>query len=242
MPHAFLKIMDTYNNLTQQQKQQFENFSQLLQQENELHNLTRITDPQQIMVKHFFDSLIAAPIMVKYADSIDRAPFLVDVGSGAGFPVIPLAIALPQWNFVSVEATGKKADFQWKAIGELGLENVEVLQERAEEVGRNEEYRQRFDFAITRAVGRLEIIAELTVPLLRKGGIFLTWKGPKVEEEMPAGKKALHVLGMDSIIQIPYTLPGEEQSNYRLVQAVKVKNTPPQYPREFRDIKKSPLK
>ncbi len=234
--------MNTYNNLTDIQKQQFERFSEMLRQENELHNLTSITDPQQIMTKHFFDSLVAVPIMVKYAETIDRAPFLVDVGSGAGFPVLPLAVALPDWNFVSIEATGKKADFQWKVIGELGLENVEVVQERAEVAGRNEEYRQRFDFAITRAVGRLEIIAELTVPLLRKGGVFLTWKGPKVEEEMPAGKKALHALGMDNIIQIPYTLPGEEESDYRLVQAVKVKNTPPQYPREFKDIKKAPAR
>jgi len=233
---------DIYNNLSDRQKQQFERFSEMLRQENEIHNLTRITDPQQIMIKHFLDSLVALPLLEKYAKTIDRAPFLADVGSGAGFPVLPLAIAMPDWNFASIEATGKKADFQSKVIAELGLENVEVLQERAEDVGRNEDYRQRFDFAITRAVGRLEIIAELTVPLLRKGGIFLTWKGPKVEEEMPAGKKALHVLGMENIIQIPYTLPGDEQSDYRLVQATKTKNTPPQYPREFKDIKSSPIK
>lgn len=236
--------MDTkiYDNLTEVQKKQFEDFSLLLRAENELHNLTRITDPQQIMIKHFFDSLVAVPLMVKYAATIDRLPFLADVGSGAGFPVLPLAIALPDWNFVSIEATGKKADFQWKVVGELGLQNVEVLQERAEDIAKIEEYRQRFDFAVTRAVGRLEIIAELAVPLLRKGGIFLTWKGPKVEEELIAGRKALTILGMGEVSQMPYTLPGEEQSGFRLVQATKIKNTPPAYPREFKDIKKSPLK
>jgi 16S rRNA (guanine527-N7)-methyltransferase len=234
-------ITNIYESLSQRQKEQLEKLSELLRKENARSNLTRIIEPEQIMIKHFLDSLIAVEILRDYAKKSDSMPFLIDIGSGAGFPVLPLAIALPDWNFTSVEATGKKTDFQTLAVETLELGNVEIIQERAEELATDPEYRRRFDFAVTRAVGKLEIIAELTVPFLRNGGKFLTWKGPKLADEMPAGSKALKILGMSGIREIPYKLPVEEQSEFRLVEATKIKNTPAAYPRRFTDIKNSPL-
>ena len=236
-----MNSIEIYESLSKRQKEQFQELTELLIEENTRCNLTRITEPDQIMSRHILDSLVAVSLLNDYASKIGRATFLIDIGSGAGFPVIPLAIALPDWNFVSVDATAKKIDFQRLVADKLSLDNIELLQERAEELAHDEEYRQRFDFATTRAVGSLNIIAELSAAFIRKGGIFLTWKGPKVEQELTAGKKALEVLGMSQVRQLPYNLHGAEHSNCRLLEAKKVKNTPSKYPRPFKDIKAAPL-
>lgn len=233
-------INGIFENLSCEQKQKFEILTKLLAETGKSVNLTAIKDAEQIKSRHFLDSLAAFNILSDYASSINHTPFLIDIGSGAGFPVLPLAIALPDWNFVSVEATGKKADFQNNAIDAIGINNVEVICERAEELGRDFEYRQRFDVAITRAVGSLSLIAELAVPFLRKGGIFLTWKGPKVQEELKDGTKTLSILGMGEITQAPYNTNEGQNSDCRLVYAKKLKSTPAKFPREFKEIKKSP--
>ncbi|MFI4911070.1 MAG: 16S rRNA (guanine(527)-N(7))-methyltransferase RsmG [Sedimentisphaeraceae bacterium JB056] len=234
-------IQKAYDQLSQNQKDQFEKLSRLLITENLKCNLTRIVEPDQIMTKHFIDSLAAFDLMKAYEEKSGSMPFLIDIGSGAGFPVLPLAIAFPNWNFTSVEATGKKTDFQNLVVEQLGLDNIDIIQDRAEELATEEDYWQKFDFTVTRAVGKLEMIAELTVPFLRKGGKFLTWKGPRIAEEMPAGKRALEILGMGNIRDLPYQLPDQQQSECRLIEATKIKNTPSKYPREFKDIKKFPL-
>ena len=221
----------------------FELFAEILQQENKRLNLTRITETCEIRSKHFEDSLVALPLLKEVEVNSNTSCSLVDIGSGAGFPSLALAIALPHWSIVSIEATGKKADFQLKVAAELDLSNVEVYKGRAEDLGNEFDFRQSFDVATSRALGNLALIAELAMPLVKVGGRFIAWKGPKLIEELEMGSKALKILGSGKITQIPYALPAQDpdQSNYRLLEVIKEKNTPGQYPRPFKDIKAKPL-
>ena len=229
--------------MTQSQRELFDEYAKLLQEENKRLNLTRITEIEDIRQRHFEDSLVVLPILKEYQAGLDRTPSLIDVGSGGGFPSLALAIALPDWSFTSIEATGKKVAFQNLVVNELGLGNVEVIQARAEEVANEFDFRETFDVATNRAVGVLSMVAELCVPFVRKGGLFLTWKGPKLSQEIGSGKKALHILGCNDLEELPYTLCGENpaQSGYRLLKATKRSHTPGEYPRAFKDIKSNQL-
>ncbi len=229
--------------MTQVQKEQFDEFARLLQEENKRLNLTRITEIEEIRQRHFEDSLVALQILREYQTTLKHSPTLIDVGSGGGFPALALAIALPNWSVTSVEATGKKVAFQNLVVKELALSNVEVVQARAEEVSGEFDFRETFDVATNRAVGALSMVAELCVPFVRKGGLFITWKGPRLSQEIDSGKKALNILGCDNIEQLPYALCGEDasQSGYRLLKATKRSHTPGEYPRAFKDIKSNPL-
>ena len=229
--------------LNQKQIEKFDLFAKILLQENEHLNLTRITDPDEIRLRHFEDSLVVLPLLNQLQSESDRLMSLIDVGSGGGFPGLALAIALPDWRIVSLEATGKKADFQELVVEELGLRNVEVYNERAEEMAKEDDFRERFDVGTARAVGHLSIIAELTMPFIRKGGTFLSWKGPKLDEEMAAGKEACKILGGRKFEQIRYALPGEDMqtSGYRIFEVFKEAKCPSTYPREYKAIKASPL-
>lgn len=224
--------------LSQQQAEKFNKLAEILQRENEKLNLTRISDVDHIKIRHFEDSLIILDRLKEIEADCQSNPKLVDVGSGAGFPALALAIALPSWWIVSIEATGKKAEFQQMAVKELALDNIQIVHSRAEILGQDRSYRQKFDVATTRAVGSLAMIAELTVPMLKIGGKFFAWKGPKVETELENGQKRLTALGTNQLSQQKYTLPNDSQeSSYRIIQATKICNTPQQYPREFSVIK-----
>ncbi len=224
--------------LSPEQIEKFNKFVEILQRENEKLNLTRILNTDEIKVRHFEDSLIISDRLKDIQTRCQTSPKLVDIGSGAGFPALALAIVLPGWQIVSIEATGKKAEFQQMVAKELALDNTKIVHGRAEILGQNKEYRQKFDVATTRAVGHLAIIAELAVPMLKIGGEFFAWKGPKVETELDKGQKKLTTLGCNQLRQEKYILPNDEQeSDYRLIQATKISNTPEQHPREFKIIK-----
>lgn len=229
--------------MTQSQRELFDSYAKLLQEENKRLNLTRITEIEEIRQRHFEDSLVVLPLLRKFQADLDHTPSLIDIGSGGGFPILALAIALPEWSFTSVEATGKKVAFQNLVVNELGLGNVEVIQARAEDLSGEFDFREMFDVATNRAVGVLSMVAELCVPFIRRKGLFLTWKGPKLSQEIDSGKKALHILGCSDVEELPYTLCGEDpaKSGYRLLKATKRSHTPGEYPRAFKDIKSNPL-
>lgn len=227
--------------LSDHQKEQLDIFLKILIEENDKLNITRITSPEQVRIRHFEDSLAPLAMLKEYAQNTDLMPSLVDIGSGGGFPGLVLAIALPDWNIVSVEATGKKADFQYKVVEEAGITNAEVINDRAEELAQEEEYREMYDFAVNRAVGNVSLIAELTGAFVRQGGYFLSYKGPKADEELISGMKALKILGFGDVEQVPYANFGEDGTDFRIVRAQKLKSTPKKYPREFRLIKNKPL-
>jgi 16S rRNA (guanine527-N7)-methyltransferase len=229
-----------FNTLSDDQKKKLELYAELLIEDNKHLNLTRITEADEIRTRHFEDSLVVLPTLLDAQNQIEGRPGLIDIGSGAGFPGLVLAIALPLWQITSIEATGKKANFQQKIVAALGLTNVTIVPARAEELAQDQKYRKKFDVATVRAVGHLSINVELCVPFLRIGGLFLAWKGPKVEKEMPRATKIIKKLGLGEVEQKRYSLSGIA-GDFRIIEARKLRQTPPKYPREYKVIKKESL-
>ncbi len=239
MKNAFLKMNDL-EALLERHGRALEQLMKLLLAENTIHNLTRITEPASIRVRHFLDSLAALKILETAADGGRLT--CADVGSGAGFPVFPLAIARPQWTFVSIEATGKKAAFQRKVCTALRLENVEVVSARAEELAYERGFREQFDAVLVRAVADLSIAAELALGLVRVGGRMIAWKGPKAEEEVKKAAGALEQMGAGKAETFDYVLPTQpEPAVMMLVCAPKKAPTAAHLPRSFAQIKHKPL-
>ncbi len=224
--------------LTEEQRGRFERLAEMLVEANRRVNLTRIVEAGQIRVRHFEDSLVILEKLDEIAAGVKTGKCgLADVGSGAGFPGLAIAIARPGWEVVSIEATRKKCEFQREAVRELGLGNVEVVQGRAEELGPQEGMRENFEAVTSRAVGSLAVNAELGVPLLKVGGRFFAWKGAKVEREWEKGRQMLEELGAGEVEMWGYELAGVE-GDFRIVEAVKVRKTPREYPRGFKLIKR----
>jgi 16S rRNA (guanine527-N7)-methyltransferase len=219
-------------------QQAFDTLAHLLTEENKHTNLTRITDPQQIRSRHFLDSLAILPAI----DNLARGkPSLTvaDIGSGAGFPVLPLAIVRPDWRFTSIEATGKKVDFQKKAAAELGLKNITIIHARAEELAHEKLYREQFDVAVARAVADLRIIAELSLPFVKIGGLMLAFKSENIKDELNAAAKIIAALGGQLDAVWNYTLPAAK-NDFCLIAVAKAVPTPKEYPRSYSIISKKP--
>ena len=202
---------------------------------NEKFNLTAIRDAQGIRTKHFLDSFSCA---LAWKDASPRS--LVDVGTGAGFPGIPLKILYPQMKLTLVESVGKKARFCRHAVETLALEAVEVVQARAEELGRLGEHRERYDWAVARAVAGLPVLAEYLLPLVRVGGCALAQKGESGPAEAHAAETALRLLGGRLRQVLPVTLPGVADERYLVIMEKSVA-TPPKYPRRAGTATKTPL-
>ena len=202
---------------------------------NTRFNLTAIRDPQEIYIKHFLDSLTC--LMALRESSVDR---LIDVGTGAGFPGIPIRIVYPKMQLTLVESVGKKAEFCRHVVSILDLQGVEVVQERAEVLGQNPSYRERFDWAVARAVAILPVLVEYLLPLVRVGGSILAMKGESGPAEAHSAQRALGVLGGHLRQLIPVTLPGVAEERY-LVVIDKIAATPNGYPRKVGVPAKRPL-
>ncbi len=222
--------------LTARQLACFERYECELLAWNEKFNLTAIRDVEGIRTKHFLDSLTCTLAWR------DKPPVsLIDVGTGAGFPGIPLKILYPAMKLTLVESVGKKADFCRHVVEMLGLEKVEVLQARAEEVGHRQEHRERYDWAVARAVAHLQILVEYLLPLVRVGGGMVAQKGESGPAEAQASERAARLLGGQIRQLIPVNLPGVADDRY-LVVIDKRAATPPNYPRRVGVPSKSPLK
>jgi 16S rRNA (guanine527-N7)-methyltransferase len=227
--------------LTESQKTKFNQLTDILRKESQIHNLTRITDPEEIQQRHYDDSLVAVDIMNKLAPELEN-PRIIDIGSGAGFPGLALAIAMPQIKLTSVESTGKKINFQKQATLEMDLNNVTTIHTRAEELADNPAHREQYDFAVSRAVANLAILSELCLPFVEPGGYFLAWKGQKAQEEIDNAKVAIKRLGGQIAQVTPYSLDeNATESNLQIVVIRKITPTPEKYPRPFSTIKQSPL-
>ena len=221
--------------LTRRQIESFRAYASELIAWNERDNLTAITDPQDIEIKHFLDSLTCL-LAIKPRGG-DR---LVDVGTGAGFPGLPMRIACPQIRLTLVEATGKKAEFCRHVVRQLGLEGVEVHHARIEDLGHAAGHRERYDWAVARAVAQLPVLVEYMLPLLRVGGKAIAQKGETGPAEAQAAEEALRLLGgrVDSLV--PVELPRVSESRY-LVVISKQAATPAAYPRRPGRPTKDPL-
>ncbi len=206
----------------------------LMLETNKTFNLTAITDPSQAWMKHIFDSLTLIPVLAQAHGLDGKVPAVIDIGSGGGVPGIPLAITMPGVEFTLVDATGKKAAFLKQTVETLGLKNVAVLHDRAERLGRDPHHRERYDAAIARALGPLNVLAELTVPLVRMRGTVLAIKGAKADQELAEAVEALRVLGAvhEETLQTP---------TGRIIVLSKGMKTPRDYPRPDGTPKAKPI-
>lgn len=202
---------------------------------NEIHNLTAIREPEQVRVKHFLDSLSAC--LALRGSPLER---VIDVGTGAGFPGLPLKIIYPQMRLTLVESVGKKTAFCEHLVGKLGLSGVEVIQMRAEELGQLALHREQYDWALARAVAVMPVLLEYLLPLVKVGGSVLAMKGASGPAEAQSAEKAIQLLGGHLRQLIPLTLPGVAEERY-LVVVDKVATTPEKYPRRVGIPAKRPL-
>jgi 16S rRNA (guanine527-N7)-methyltransferase len=197
-------------------------------------NLTRITDYEAVQTKHFLDSLSCLLVIEQAwglpAKETDPALQAIDVGSGGGFPGVPLKIACPALGLTLLEATGKKADFLRYLVERLGLTDVTVINARAEEVGQDREHREQYDLALARALAEIATLAELTLPLVRAGGLVIAQKGEDPAAEVKTAQRAIVNLGGQVQEIMPVAIPGLEGRRH-LVTLKKVSSTPAKYPR-----------
>lgn len=207
-----------------------EEFSRLLVKKNEVMNLTGITEPREVATLHLLDSLSLLPL----ADLTGKK--IIDVGTGAGFPGVPLKIVLPESHVTLLDSLNKRVDFLQESCDALGLTGVECVHARAEEFGHREEY----DYAVSRAVAALPVLSELCLPLVKVGGEFLAMKSSHTEDEINQAKAAIALLGGSITEVIDYTIPTTDIV-HRVVRIRKDKPTPKKYPRRFAQIKKQPL-
>ncbi len=215
--------------LTEVQLNAFERYSRELVAWNERVNLTRIVEPEEIAIKHFLDSLSVYQVL-RPDTSGNTAFSMIDVGSGAGFPGLPLKIALPDIQLTLLESTAKKTAFLQHIVDTLQLSDVAVLTARAEEAGQQATHREQYDAAVARAVSSLPALAEYTLPLVKVGGIVIAQKGQHPAGEVEAASKALDILGGQVNQIVPIELPGLDAARH-LVVIKKKKSTPKQYPR-----------
>lgn len=221
--------------LTERQQQQFQRYYELLIEWNEKMNLTAITEPQEVAVKHMIDSLSAWD-----AGLFTPGARLIDVGTGAGFPGIPLKIFQPELQLTLLDSLQKRVGFLQTVCDALELEGVSCVHARAEEAARQKAYREQFDIAVSRAVARLSVLAEYCLPFVRIGGSFLALKGMRYQEEADEAKRALHLLGGDIAAIRPVHLP--ELDDVRAILTIsKKQRTPAVYPRKAGTPEKNPL-
>lgn len=221
-------------NLDEKALERFDLYAKLLVEWNEKINLTAITDPDGIVLKHFVDSL-----SVFSAINIPEGAKSIDVGTGAGFPGIPMLIARPDLKITLLDSTNKKLNVIRDILEKLDLQ-CEVLHTRAEEAGQNKTYREQYDFATARAVSNLRDLSEYCLPFVKKGGTFISMKSAKAEEEIAEGKNAIRILGGN--IKEKKTFEIDEAGGRTIILIKKVSTTPPKYPRPSAKIAKNPLR
>ena len=209
-----------------------ERFGELLVEKNKVMNLTAITEPADVATLHFLDSVA----MLKEVDLAGKT--VVDVGTGAGFPGMPLRIVCPTIRLTLLDSLNKRIDFLKEACGDLGFADGECVHGRAEEFAAK--HRESFDYATSRAVANFQLLSELCLPLVKVGGTFIAMKSVDSDEELKAAAKAIGTLGGRVECIKDYQIPGTEVS-HRLVFIKKIKETPKKYPRAFAKIKKNPL-
>lgn len=221
--------------LSEKQIEQFLCYYEMLVETNEKFNLTAITEFEDVLNKHFIDSLCAAG----QKDFI-KAKSLIDVGTGAGFPGIPIKIAFPEKEVFLLDSLGKRVKFLNEVIDKLGLENICAAHGRAEDFAGKLEYREKYDLCVSRAVARLSTLSEYCLPFIKVGGEFIAYKSEKAKEEIEEGMNAIKILGgkLDEVIEME--LPAN--MGYRSFACIKkTKNTPKKYPRKAGTPTKEPL-
>ena len=223
--------------LDESKAQALKEYKELLVEWNEKMNLTAITEDYEVIVKHFVDCLECTHL-------ITNEKKIIDVGTGAGFPGMPLAIFYPQIEFTLLDGLNKRLIFLEEVVNKLGLKNVKIVHARAEEAARNEEYFESFDAVVSRAVANLPVLLEYTSPYVKVNGKCIVMKGDNAKEELDLAKNAMNILKLKNIenkeYKYSYTINNEEY-NRTILYIEKVGNTPNKYPRNYGQIKKKAL-
>lgn len=236
----FFELMKTASNdvgleFTELQYEQFIKYMRLLQEWNEKINLTAITEDEEVIKKHFIDCIKSFK-----SEPIRKAKAIIDVGTGAGFPGLPIAIMNQNVKVTLLDSLNKRINFLNLVVKELGLKNVITIHSRAEDGARKPELREKFDVATSRAVANMSVLSEFCMPYVKKGGYFVALKGPAIDEELENGKKAIKILGgeLKEIIEISIE---ETDLKHNIVEIKKINMCPKAYPRKAGTVNKKPL-
>lgn len=229
------KLKELDITLSEKQQAQFYRYYELLVEWNKVMNLTGITEYEEVNEKHFIDSLS----LVKVLD-ISKINTVIDVGTGAGFPGIPLKIAFPHLKVTLLDSLNKRIKYLDTVIDELELKDIHTIHGRAEEYARKEEYREKYDLAVSRAVANLSTLSEYCVPYVKVGGMFVPYKSGEIDEEVKAAQTAIKVLGGKQTEVVKFTLPGSD-INRSFVKIQKVKSTGKKFPRKAGLPAKEPI-
>lgn len=221
--------------LTDGQIEEFILYKKILKDWNQKINITSITDDVEIDIKHFIDSL--TPLNINL---FNKGAKIIDIGTGGGFPGVPLKIVRKDLNMVLLDSLNKRIRFLDEVISQLKLEEIVAIHGRAEELGRNKEYREKYDIAISRAVASLNTLSEYSLPFVKVGGYFISMKGPDFDEELKEAEKGIKILGGKIKDTELITLP-ESDITHSLIIIEKIKETPTKYPRGGGKPKKNPL-
>lgn len=223
--------------LSEQQLEQFYQYYEMMAEWNQVMNLTAITELDEVISKHFIDSLA----LVKAVNlSKNPAARVIDVGTGAGFPGIPLKIAFPELRITLLDSLNKRVLFLNEVIDKLGLKYVKTIHGRAEDFGHDSSYREQYDYCVSRAVANTATLSEYCIPFLKPGGFFVPYKSGKVDEELKQGEKAIKVMGGKLVKIVRFQLTGAD-ADRTLAVIKKVEKTGKKYPRKAGMPSKSPI-
>ncbi len=222
--------------LSDEQIAQFLQFYELLIEKNKVMNLTAITEFDEAVNKHFLDSLS----LVKILD-VNSVATVLDIGTGAGFPGIPLKIAFPHLKITLVDSVNKKIGFLQEVISIMDLQDVDAVHGRVEDLGHDISYREKYDLVVSRAVASLPSLAEYCIPFVKMNGYFLSYKSGRVDEEIGSGKKAIQVLGGKMERDVRFQIPGTDMERALLLMK-KEKPSPKKYPRKVGTPTKTPIR
>lgn len=221
--------------LTEDMKQKFDRYYEMLVEWNKVMNLTGIVEYDEVNEKHFLDSLA----IVKAID-MEKVHAVIDIGTGAGFPGIPLKIAFPHLKVTLLDSLNKRIKFLNAVIDELGLEEIDTIHGRAEDFAKKSEYREQYDLCVSRAVANLSTLSEYCLPYVKKGGYFVSYKSGEIDDEFKTARKAVRILGGEAEDIVKFELPGSDIGR-SFVKIRKEKQTPGKYPRKAGLPAKEPL-
>lgn len=222
-------------NLDEEALESFRTYKKLLQEWNEKIDITTITEDKEVDIKHFLDSLTAIT-----TDLFEGKKRIIDVGTGGGFPGLPLKIYNNNLEVSLLDSLNKRIKYLNEVIGELKLDNIEAIHGRAEELSRTKEYREQYDICISRAVASLDTLSEYCMPFVKQGGYFISMKGPEIEEELKESNNAITTLG-GKVLKVEKIRIPLSDIEHSLIIIEKIKQTPTKYPRGGGKPRKKPL-